>query len=173
MRSAAPHREAMCCSRLAWSDLTAATMQNFIYDQPAYRVVFGAGTLSRLREEVERLGAKRPLFILTPGRLSDAEEAAKILTGMIVAIHAKAAMHVPIETLQAARAVARHHDADCIVAFGGGSAIDTSKAVGLELGIPVIAIAMTYGGSEVTPFYGYTEGGIKKGQRDRRMLPKA
>ena len=50
--------------------------------------------------------------------------------------------------------------------------MDTSKAVGLELGLPIVAVPMTYGGSEVTPFYGYTEGGMKKGKRDRRMLPK-
>src|SRR6185369_9040758 len=88
------------------------------------------------------------------------------------AIHAEAVMHVPIETIYAARNAARQHRADVIIAFGGGSAIDTSKAVGLELNIPVVAVPMTYGGSEVTPFYGYTEGGIKKGKRDRKMLPK-
>src|SRR5262249_15581643 len=55
----------------------------------------------------------------------------------------------------------------------GGSAIDTSKAVGLELNLPIVAVPTTYGGSEVTPFYGYTEDGIKKGKRDRKMLPRS
>jgi alcohol dehydrogenase class IV len=91
---------------------------------------------------------------------------------MTTAIHAKAVMHVPVETIAAAAVAARNHNADSIIAFGGGSAIDTSKAVGLELALPVVAVATTYGGSEVTPSYGYTEGGIKKGRRDRKMLPK-
>ena len=36
----------------------------------------------------------------------------------------------------------------------------------------MIALPTTYGGSEVTPFYGYTEGGIKRGKRDPKMMPK-
>ena len=148
-------------------------MQPFTYNQPAYRVIFGVGTFARLREEIERLGVNRPLFISTPGRRQDAEQAAGSLAAMTAAVYAEAVMHVPIETLNAARAAAQRHEADSIIAFGGGSAIDTSKAVGLELGVPVVAVPTTYGGSEVTPFYGYTEGDIKKGKRDRKMLPKS
>jgi maleylacetate reductase len=147
-------------------------MKPFTYDQPALRVVFGVGMLARLHEELERLGIKRPLFIATPGRHAFAELAASHLINMTAAIHAEAVMHVPVETIHAARGAAAKHNADGIVAFGGGSALDLSKAVGLELDLPVLAVPMTYGGSEVTPFYGYTEGGIKRGKRDRKMLPK-
>jgi maleylacetate reductase len=147
-------------------------MQTFVYDQPASRVIFGIGAFARLREELERLSVTRPLFISTPGRRSDAERTAKDLTGMTAAVYAEAVMHVPIETVRTAREAAERHEADSIVAFGGGSAMDTSKAAGLECGLPIVAVPMTYGGSEVTPFYGYTEGGIKKGKRDRKMLPK-
>ena len=144
---------------------------NFIYDQPASRVLFAVGALARLREEVLRLNLNRPLFICTPGRATNAEKAAQDL-GMTAAIFAKAVMHVPIETIHAALEAAKAHKADSIIAFGGGSAIDLSKAVALDLGLPIVAVPMTYGGSEVTPFYGYTEGGIKKGKRDRKMLPR-
>src|SRR6267142_2490332 len=75
--------------------------------------------------------------------------------------------------LAAEKEEVKKHAADCIIAFGGSSAIDLSKAVGLQCGIPIVAVPTTYGGSEVTPFYGYTEAGLKKGERDRRMLPKA
>src|SRR5215472_2498663 len=150
-----------------------ATANDFTFDQPGYRALFGIGTFARLREEVERLSVKRPLFICTPGRRKDAEQAAMNLTGMAATVHAEAVMHVPVETVTAANDVARQHNADNVIAFGGGSAIDTSKAVGLPLGLPIIAIPTTYGGSEVTPFYGYTEDRIKKGRRDRKMLPKS
>ena len=136
-------------------------------------MIFGAGASGRLGEEVARLGVKRPLFISTPGRRKDAEQAATHLTGMTAAIHAEAVMHVPVNTIRAASDAAKQHRADGIIAFGGGSAIDTSKAVGLELGLPVVAVPTTYGGSEVTPFYGYTEDDIKKGKRDRKMLPRS
>ena len=38
-------------------------MQAFAYDQPASRVIFGVGALERLREEIERLGVKRVLYL--------------------------------------------------------------------------------------------------------------
>src|SRR5215510_6852090 len=119
----------------------------FIYDQAAARVIFDVGSLARLRDELERLAAKRPIFISTPGRRHDVEQQASNLTGMTPAIHADAVMHVPIETIAAAREAATSHAADSIVSFGGGSAIDTSKAVGLELNLPVVAVPTTYGGS--------------------------
>ena len=147
-------------------------MQSFIYDVPGARVLFGVGTSERLGEELQRLSVQRPVFISTPGRRKDVEEAARRLPNMIAAVHAEAVMHVPIETISAAKEAAQKHAADCIVAFGGSSAIDLSKAAGLQCGIPIVAVPTTYGGSEVTPFYGYTEGGLKKGERDRRMLPK-
>jgi alcohol dehydrogenase class IV len=147
-------------------------MKNFVYNQSAMRVVFGVGTIARLADELQRLTVKRPLFIATPGRRKDVETAKNALSGIDSSIYAEATMHVPVETIVSARGAAHTHHADSIIAFGGGSASDTSKALGLELGLPVIAIATTYGGAEVTPFYGYTEGGIKKGKRDPKMVPK-
>ena len=147
-------------------------MKEFVFNQNPMRVVFGVGTVAQLRDELERLSVRRPIFLATRGRQTDVEKAAGSLTGMATLIHARAVMHVPVETIAAAAEAAKSHKADSIVAFGGGSALDTSKAVGLELSLPVVAIATTYGGAEVTPFYGYTEDGIKKGKKDRKMLAK-
>jgi maleylacetate reductase len=81
-------------------------------------------------------------------------------------------MHVPIESAREAREMARALDADCAVAIGGGSTTGLGKAIALESGLPIIAVPTTYAGSEMTPIYGLTEGGLKKTGRDPRVLPK-
>jgi maleylacetate reductase len=43
---------------------------------------------------------------------------------------------------------------DVLVALGGGSAIDTGKAVSAETGLPLVSIPTTYSGAEWTAFYG-------------------
>ena len=147
-------------------------MRLFVYDQPATRVIFGNGLLDRLQEEVKRLGAHRVIVLSTPEQRSDAEQAARRLGDMAAGIYAEAVMHVPIETARAARDVAKQLDADCYVAIGGGSTIGLGKAIALETGMPIIAVPTTFAGSEMTPIYGLTEGGIKKTGRDRRVLPR-
>ncbi len=84
---------------------------------------------------------------------------------------AEAAMHVPIETARAARRRAAELNVDCCVAIGGGSTIGLGKAIALESPLPIVAVPTTYAGSEMTPIYGLTEGGVKKTGRDRRVLP--
>lgn len=147
-------------------------MQSFTYDQPATRVIFGAGAFDRLPDEVKRLGAKRAIVLSTPEQLKDAEEAARRLGGMAAGIFPRAVMHVPIETAREARETARQLNADCCVAIGGGSTIGLGKAIALESGLAIVAVPTTYAGSEMTPIYGLTEDGIKKTGRDRKVLPK-
>jgi alcohol dehydrogenase class IV len=38
--------------------------------------------------------------------------------------------------------------------------------------LPILAIPTTYAGSEMTPIYGITEGGLKKTGKDARVLPR-
>jgi maleylacetate reductase len=144
----------------------------FLYDQPATRVIFGAGALDRLAEEVGRLGARRVLVLATPGQRRNADEAARRLGGVAAGIYADAVMHVPIETARAARDVAKRLAADCCVAVGGGSTIGLGKAIALESAVPIVAVPTTYAGSEMTPIYGLTDGGLKRTGRDRKVLPK-
>ena len=44
--------------------------------------------------------------------------------------------------------------ADALVALGGGSAIDTGKAVSAQTGLPLVSIPTTYSGAEWTSFFG-------------------
>jgi maleylacetate reductase len=43
--------------------------------------------------------------------------------------------------------------ADGLIALGGGSAIDTAKAVSSETGLPIVSIPITYSGAEWTSGY--------------------
>jgi alcohol dehydrogenase class IV len=136
------------------------------------RVVFGAGALQQLTPEIDRLGARRALVLCTPEQSDSARRVAEMLGGRAAGIFAKAVMHVPIETAREARDEARRLDADCAITIGGGSTTGLGKAIALESGLPILAIPTTYAGSEMTPIYGLTEGGVKKTGRDARVLPK-
>jgi maleylacetate reductase len=147
-------------------------MNAFTYQAPATRVIFGAGTLARLPDEVARLGGRRTLVLSTPEQRASAERVAALLGERAAGIFDRAAMHVPIESAREARAVARQLGADCAVAIGGGSTTGLGKAIALESELPIVAVPTTYAGSEMTPIYGITEGGLKKTGRDDRVRPK-
>jgi maleylacetate reductase len=147
-------------------------MRDFVYDQLACRVVFGAGAFDKLATEVDRLGLSKLLVLSTPGQVKLAEEAAQRLGPRAIGLYPHARMHVPIETAEAARAEARRLGADGAVAIGGGSTIGLGKAIALESGLPIVAVPTTYAGSEMTPIYGLTEGGAKKTGRDAKVLPR-
>ena len=136
------------------------------------RVVFGAGSLKQLPAEVERLGAQRALVLATPEQEGIAAKVSLMLGTRSAGVFARAAMHVPIEAARAARDEARRLNADCAVAVGGGSTTGLGKAIALDSGLPIVAVPTTYAGSEMTPIYGLTEGGVKKTGRDVRVLPK-
>jgi maleylacetate reductase len=147
-------------------------MKPFIYTQLPGRVVFGAGSLDELPREIERLGAKRALVLSTPEQRKQADDVARRLGDRCAGVFPKAVMHVPIETAREARAEAKRVGADCAVAIGGGSTTGLGKAIALESALPILAIPTTYAGSEMTPIFGITEGGLKKTGRDPRVLPK-
>lgn len=149
------------------------TLLKFIYTGLPMRVVFGAGALSQLPAEVERLGAKRALVLSTPEQAASASEVAKALGAAAAGSYDKAAMHVPMEIAEDARRVARELGADCCVTVGGGSTTGLGKAIALTSLLPILAVPTTYAGSEMTPIYGLTERGAKRTGRDIRVLPKA
>ena len=118
-------------------------MQPFVYDQPASRIVFGPGAVSKLPSEIQRLHRQRAIVLSTSGQRKLAIDAAEKLGELGAGVFAEAVMHVPKDTVRAAcEAVAKLH-ADCCVAIGGGSTIGLAKAIALETGLPVVALPTT------------------------------
>ena len=60
--------------------------------------------------------------------------------------------HAEIGGVREATALAE--GADGLVALGGGSVMDTTKAVSVATGLPMVSIPTTYAGAEWTPFFG-------------------
>jgi len=153
-------------------------MNPFTYTAAPARVVFGIGALQHLGREIDALGARRALVLSTPEQAASARHVADLLGERAAGIYAEARMHVPVETARGAREEARRLGADCAVAIGGGSTTGLAKAIALEAAsaaarFPIVAIPTTYAGSEMTPIWGLTEGGVKKTGRDPRVLPAA
>ena len=115
-------------------------------------VRWGLGELEPLLGDV---GIERPLLV-TSARFADLEiPVAERFVGV--------RRHAPRDVVAAATAAAG--SADGLVAVGGGSAIDTAKAVSAATDLRLIAIPTTYSGSEWTGYFGMRdeERGAKTG----------
>src|SRR5439155_1212127 len=101
----------------------------------------GAGVRHVIEEELRRAGL----------RLHDLDSSIEL--GLPVAARFDGVRpHVPAASVDAAGAAAS--EADGLVALGGGSAIDTAKAVSASAGLPVVSIPTTYSGAEWTSAFG-------------------
>ena len=148
-------------------------MNKDIHTPPVLR--FGAGSVDTVGELLTTLGVARPLvvtdgFLVSTGvaeRVADALRA----VGMEPAVFGDTIPDPTTDSLEAGLNSIRAHGADSIIALGGGSPIDTAKALSVlavrgghmrELkapyhfngqALPVIAVPTTAGtGSEVTQF---------------------
>ena len=111
--------------------------------------------LDGLASLLAELDIERPLLV-TSERLAALElPVATRFTGVRT--------HVPLDVVAAAAAAAE--GADGLVGLGGGSAIDTSKAVSAATGLRLVTVPTTYAGAEWTPHYGVRdeERGVKTG----------
>ena len=147
-------------------------MRDFVFSISPMRVLFGAGSRHRLDEELASLGANRALLIADPAHLQLAQELAGQLGARCAGIFDGVVQHVPMEVAQAGRATVRELQADCCVTIGGGSSTGLGKAIAMEIDLPLVAVPTTFAGSEMTPIWGLTEGGLKRTGRDPRVQPK-
>lgn len=137
------------------------------------RILFGAGARTRLGEVITELGATRPLIVTDEFHAATGVAAAlaALLPDAEVAVFSGAVPDPTVSSVDTAVTAAREHGADAVIGLGGGSPLDTAKAVALlalrggrmrdyrapavttGASLPVAAIPTTAGsGSEATQF---------------------
>jgi len=146
---------------------------------PMPEMLFGAGVISDLGVRLRPLKLKKVLVTTDPVMFSmgRADEVRKILelSGITTVIFSEVEPDPPIELIERAGKIYTDHGCDGIVGLGGGSSMDTAKAVGLRVTHggemreyesivggtakikpplpPIICIPTTSGtGSEVNPY---------------------
>ncbi len=160
-----------------------APTQPFASQSFLTRVVMRAGASLDVRQELAQLGRARPLVLSTPGMATRAGYANIIQS--LDGIAYRQCNQIPEHTDESVAlqivAQAREHQADAIVAIGGGSTSDTAKGVAMLLAeggafadhasrfepprtvhtprlnqpkIPIITIPFTASGAEVTGSFG-------------------
>lgn len=159
-------------------------MDNYIVNPQRVNAVkttfFGKNAIYLLPEELSKMKTKRAL-IITDSFLYEtgvADKVGEVLLKAEVeyAIYYDVKPNPTVYTVNECTKAVHHLNVDLIVAVGGGSAIDTAKAVSIlaanggkvadfegvnkstKKGIPIVAINTTAGtGSEVTSFYVVTD----------------
>ncbi len=146
---------------------------------PLPDMMFGVGVVTSMGERIRQLKIKKVLLTTDPVMFSmgRADEVRKILelSGIATVIFSDVEPDPPIELIERAGKIYTDKDCDGIVGLGGGSSMDTAKAVGLRvthvgemreyesivggtakikpLLPPIICIPTTSGtGSEVNPY---------------------
>ncbi|MGW1029758.1 maleylacetate reductase [Streptomyces sp. NPDC002577] len=148
-----------------------ATGHVTVHETLPSRVLVGPGARHAVPEETARLDSGRVLLIATGSAKTAADELARALGPRLAARFDRPVVHTPVAVTEEALQLLREHDADSVVAIGGGSAIGLAKALSVRTGLPQIAVPTTYAGSEVTPVLGETENGVKTTRRDASIAP--
>lgn len=149
------------------------TPYDFRYQALPMRVRFGAGAVSTLGDELSHLGLRRAAVVCTGAEADLSGLVAGTVGDVVALVLPDAVMHVPVEAVEAALDAVIGSAADSLVPVGGGSAVGLAKAVALQSGLPIVAVPTTYAGSEMTPIWGLTSGGVKRTGRDLRVLPRS
>lgn len=145
---------------------------NFAWTIHPGRIIFGAGAVARLSDELRAAGKSGALILTTPFQKAAGEALAATLPGLVAGVFAEAAMHTPVEVTARAMTAFADMGADCTIALGGGSTIGLGKAIARRNGAVQFVVATTYAGSEVTNILGETEAGLKTTMRGPQILPE-
>ena len=139
------------------------------------KTLIGSGSSEQVGEEVKKLGVRKALIVTDKIMIKLA--AFEGITGSLrksgieYAVYDGVAVEPTVDIVQEGITAFKDNQCDCILAVGGGSPIDTAKAVSVMVtnpgsienymgagkvtkeGVPLIAVPTTAGtGSEVTPY---------------------
>jgi maleylacetate reductase len=142
---------------------------------PTARVHFGADALQKLKEEARSYDRA---FVITGRSLNEKTDLIRRIEGLLGDKHAGTfagiGQHTPGGTVENAAVQAEMAGADLLVAVGGGSVIDGTKAVVRQLGYPAqVAIPTTLSGAEWAHRVGVTDESLakKRGFVDPKTVP--
>lgn len=147
-------------------------MHNFVYTAQPARVIFGMGTASTVGDEVRRLCRSRVLLLGGEHVRPQADLVERALGSLQVARFDGAVMHTPVSVTERVLKYVTEHQADAVVAVGGGSTTGLAKALAVRTGIDQVILPTTYAGSEVTPTLGETADGVKTTRSSPDILPE-
>ena len=115
-------------------------MNRFTLNETSYH---GAGAISAIPEEITKRGFKKVFVATDPDliKFGVAKKVTDILdnAGIEYGIYSDIKANPTIENVQNGVAAFKEMAADCIVAIGGGSAMDTAKAIGIIITNPEYA----------------------------------
>lgn len=173
-------------------------MKSFLFKSPT-KVKFGAGAALELAAILEELGAKNPMVVSGPNVSKTAcfqgATDALIQKGYEPVLYLKTVVDPPIEEVDAGAAFLRSSGCDAVIAIGGGSPIDTAKAMCMlarnegsvrdylfggartvkNPSLPLICVPTTAGsGSEVTAASVVTDNrnGVKLSVTHENLFPR-
>ncbi len=112
-------------------------MARMVLNETSY---FGPGAIANIADEVKNRGLNKVL-VVTDKDLMKFKVATKVLdvldaAGIPYAVYDNVKANPTIENVQTGVAFCKECGADCLVAVGGGSAIDTAKAIGIIMTNP-------------------------------------
>ena len=115
-------------------------MNRFTLNETSYH---GAGAINAIPEEIAKRGFKKAFVATDPDliKFGVAKKVTDILdnAGIAYGIYSDIKANPTIENVQNGVEAFKEMDADCIVAIGGGSAMDTAKAIGIIITNPEYA----------------------------------
>lgn len=146
-------------------------METWNYAQPV-RIVFGAGKVKSLPDEIKKFGGRRGVLVTSPSfvKRGVVQQLVSDSGGLLVDVYSSVSPNPDVRECDACCEVMRRAQADFVVAMGGGSVLDCAKAAAVfalaeapalaylngslpipARHLPLIAVPTTAGtGSEIT-----------------------
>ncbi len=103
-------------------------------------IIFGCGAVSVLGEKVKELGCKKAMCVIDKGIEGTGipEKAIKSLkdAGVDVVVFSGVVADPPVDVVDEGGDLAKREGVDCLIGVGGGSSMDTAKAISILLSNP-------------------------------------